>query len=1167
MRSRILYSGQEIDLDKISGRPGSRIVYIKRDKSGIDFTGEDRPDADITLEWISEACTWDLENRCRTEAVRINQRDVYLGEKRRLAQTRCVIRFGNTNFHFERTPKEPAGKSRDGEFRIPSTGLIIGRATAQDTTSAGTARIDLDPEILSISSSQLEFSIQGGLYVVRSRRGKDRLNGNEGWETRTLVVGDTIQVGGYDYYTFQFRGNSLVHLGSASVLQARSLSRSVPTGRILAEVNLDLATGQFIGLLGASGQGKSTLLNALCGIVPPDSGEIRVDGVQLRNASQLAEIGIGYVPQEDIVHRELTVWEALSFAGRLRLALSTKQVQRIVESVLVILNLSEHAKKPIHVLSGGQRKRVSIASELISNPRFLFLDEPTSGLDPMAEQDLMIELAQISRNKRVGVFCTTHMLQNSHLFSSVAIIHGGRIIFNGKATDAVRFFQAGTGIQGEATSPAHSRSASGRERSGSFESIEAREEVLVSLLPVVYRHIGELARERIRQIELTRTHSGSPGKYSAAEAVALEFEENFKASHLYEEPPALLTGQAPKHSVAKGMRRPGSLRTLFILLYRQWKLLTTDPLNYLFLLAQAVGIGCLVGWVSDNLVLQMFLAVIATLWFGCSNGAQQIVAELPIFRRERLAGVGLNTYLGSKYAFQTAVTCSQALLLYLAVLCTHHYFHKEVPPTVDRYDPALDAKLFADKFFEDQAMVAKALTTPVTSSESPAEIPGELKGTDVIGNDSRVSTRFFSSEEEALTARDQYSRWNAVLRSVTAKPEEASEVAKEVARIPQSTKRLLQQNDLLFEAVRLEEISMRDGQRYLGRLVAESPAELQLKVDNGSEIHLPRSEISSRRPNWKLEVRLWKKVDTSSFELAGDPLPEEKSLPQSFTGSRGVSRVSGSAQWRNPSGLLPGSEEFKRLAVVAWFFRIRENVIGELGVKKITAPTHAEPVPHHWMVFVSYLVGLRLGALAAASMCGVALGLLVSATVRTSTQAVMWVPLIMIPQILFGGYVVTAPEMNGPVHAFSSWLPSYNIQNLMDVTNVYARTVPRMTNKTKIPNFLAIDPFDQEKIVWSEGGGQRLEEHYEKLSPVATSWQNLNVLRENVGMRLKRLGNSRLSEPQPDFVSNRADVYFAEGTVFRELRPALISIQVLGGWVFICYVGTMISLRRRAISR
>jgi len=113
------------------------------------------------------------------------------------------------------------------------------------------------------------------------------------------------------------------------------------------------------------------------------------------------------------------------------------------------------------------------------------------------------------------------------------------------------------------------------------------------------------------------------------------------------------------------VRNSNFFHAISVLLERQRNILMADPLNLTFLVAQPLIIGALIGWVAENPVLRMFLGVVATLWFGCSNGAQQIVRELPIFRRERVSGLGVNAYLQSKYLFLSAVTAAQALILYV----------------------------------------------------------------------------------------------------------------------------------------------------------------------------------------------------------------------------------------------------------------------------------------------------------------------------------------------------------------------------------------------------------------------------------------------------------------------------------------------------------------------
>src|SRR5262249_24390126 len=161
------------------------------------------------------------------------------------------------------------------------------------------------------------------------------------------------------------------------------------------------------------GAGKTTLLNALCGLVPAQSGQVLLNGASLYDQPARWRRLIGYVPQEDIVHTELTPRQALAYAARLRLPAATPADEReaAVDKTLALLELSERAEVRIDRLSGGQRKRVSVGVELIGRPRLLFLDEPTSGLDPSTEAKLMRTLRELAL-QGCTVLCTTHIMEN-----------------------------------------------------------------------------------------------------------------------------------------------------------------------------------------------------------------------------------------------------------------------------------------------------------------------------------------------------------------------------------------------------------------------------------------------------------------------------------------------------------------------------------------------------------------------------------------------------------------------------------------------------------------------------------------------------------------------------------------------------------------------------------
>ena len=188
--------------------------------------------------------------------------------------------------------------------------------------------------------------------------------------------------------------------------------------------------------------------------------------------------------------------------------------------------------------------------------------------------------------------------------------------------------------------------------------------------------------------------------------------------------------------------------------------------------------------------------------------------------------------------------------------------------------------------------------------------------------------------------------------------------------------------------------------------------------------------------------------------------------------------------YTTPTGLHVTDTDYRLLEKAAWFFRVRGNVLDSLAVKKNSVPANADTLllrmtngTVSWkLITMLNLLAMRVGAILIGALVGVSLGLAVSALVNTPTQSVMWVPLILIPQILFGSFVVIVPEMNDSVLGFSRALPSFNLQQVMDVGLILGRATPRMSNETKIPAF--IDPPDKQEVVKWGGPANALRPHF-----------------------------------------------------------------------------------------
>lgn len=488
------------------------------------------------------------------------------------------------------TPILVRGKPTD---RIPTQiELTIGRDPSADVVLS-------DPSV-SRRHAMIRPAQKGGCVVkdLDSRAGSF-VNGHR-FDTHELTVGDRLQIGPF---CFQYDGSALVRLDASrgSTVQAQGVFRRVGSKVLLNGVTFTIPPSHFSGILGPSGAGKSTLLNAMAGLSKPDGGMVLVDRENIYAGHEPPSFG--YVPQDDIVHRELTVAQALRYAAKLRLPASTPEgeIERLLDQTMEQLGLMALSALPIHRLSGGQRKRVSVGVELLVRPAILFLDEPSSGLDPATEFQLM-ELLRDLADSGCTIICTTHVIENAYLMDELLVLMAGCLVYQGSAQDAREYFG-------------------------------------VSKLVALYERL--------------------------AEHTPLEWKSRFETKQETMPPEqAAPEPRAPRRAAAEKPKRRWALG---ILLQRQAQIFAADWRNFALVLGEPLVVALLVAWVASGHELALFFAYLGVLWFGCSNAAQEIVKEVPIYRRERLVGVGTHSYLLSKFAFQFAVTAVQGIVLYAAL--------------------------------------------------------------------------------------------------------------------------------------------------------------------------------------------------------------------------------------------------------------------------------------------------------------------------------------------------------------------------------------------------------------------------------------------------------------------------------------------------------------------
>ena len=207
-------------------------------------------------------------------------------------------------------------------------------------------------------------------------------------------------------------------------------------------VSLNIKPGELVAIIGGSGAGKSTILNCMCGYLPPSKGDVYINGINLyQNFDSLKKL-VGYVPQSDIVYDNLTLHDMLSYTAKLRLPKDTSEKERetAIDRAIQLVELTEKKNSYIKALSGGQKKRASIAVELLSDPNLLFLDEPASGLDPGTERNLMQSLREMADGGKTVILVTHSTLQLKLCDKIVFMGKGGNLCFFGSYDEALKFF-------------------------------------------------------------------------------------------------------------------------------------------------------------------------------------------------------------------------------------------------------------------------------------------------------------------------------------------------------------------------------------------------------------------------------------------------------------------------------------------------------------------------------------------------------------------------------------------------------------------------------------------------------------------------------------------------------------------------------------------------------
>ena len=477
------------------------------------------------------------------------------------------------------------------------------------------------------------------------------INNQRIWQPVELKDGNIISIGPFKIL---FRGSKLElrDQGNSIRLDAHMIVRKVmikgQPRQILNYVSLPIEPGQLVALVGGSGAGKSTLMKSLLGIEPlepvpnaPQAG-VYLNGVNLRRNFQLYRTQIGYVPQDDIVHYNLRVEEVLKFACKLRLP-PDAEVNTVIAQTLARVQLTHVKDTFVRDLSGGQRKRVSIAVELLADPKLFFLDEPTSGLDPGLDKQMMLLLRKLANEGRT-VILVTHATNNIKACDRLAFMgRGGHLCYYGPPEEVMTFFEMG---QEQDFSDVYIKLDQERQESGVTIPVDQ-----------TVQHWAQRFQSSPQHQKYVQQQLGNGNEGQATPSRGT--------------PPAPVQ-TSPWQQWCYLAQRYATLmvRDRFSLALS----LLTAPLT-LLILTIALGDQTPFAPLEDLIASQaplalrvVFIFTCLAIWVGLSSAAQAIVKEISIYRRERLVNLGILPYLGSKFVVHGAIVLLQTLLITITAL-------------------------------------------------------------------------------------------------------------------------------------------------------------------------------------------------------------------------------------------------------------------------------------------------------------------------------------------------------------------------------------------------------------------------------------------------------------------------------------------------------------------
>ena len=500
-------------------------------------------------------------------------------------------------------------------IRAPARTLRIGRAEDNDVVLAD----------LSVSRHHAELRNTGGRYEIADLDSHNGtfINGSRIIFTAPVTEQDIVSIGPA---TFRLVGDELrefIDKGDVSLV-AQELTVRVSGQVLLDRVSFPIAERSVVAVIGPSGAGKTTLLRALTGISPATEGAVLYDSRDLYSHYAELRHRIGLVPQEDVIYHQLTPRCSLGYAAELRFPGDTtpeerdNRVQEVINELKLMHTSKERtepaADMPAAALSGGEKKRVSIALELLTKPSVLFLDEPTSSLDVELKEDVVDSMRELAKDGRTIVMVTHDLEYLDKCDRVLVLVPGGRMAFYGPSAEGLRYF--------------------GKER----------------------------------WVEVYRAFRAEPER---------DWAGDFQRSSCYRQYVATgLTSQTPES--ARGASKPppaprSRLAQLTILCRRYAALIAADRSFLIWLAALPIVLGALIrlsaggpglaGHDNANAETTLLFLVIIASFTGGSSSVRELIKERTMYLRERTAGLSARAYLLSKVVVLGLISAIQAALL------------------------------------------------------------------------------------------------------------------------------------------------------------------------------------------------------------------------------------------------------------------------------------------------------------------------------------------------------------------------------------------------------------------------------------------------------------------------------------------------------------------------